>query len=323
MYGNSSGTDSAEFHREKFAMYLSLSVGVLLLVLKLGAYWITSSAAIFSDAAESVIHVVAVAFAVFSLHLSYRPPNSRFHYGYEKIAFFSAGVEGGLISLAAITILAVAARRLWTGEVVENLGSGMALITAASLLTGFLGLYLIRLGKRQHSLVLEANGRHVATDSITSFGVVGGLVLVKLTGWQPLDPLVAFAVATQILFQGARMLRRSLEGLMDRVDPDADAAIREVLPRLARELDLRFHELRFRNMGRGVHLEMHLLFPFAMPLGRAHRKATELERRLSAALPFPVLLTTHLESLEDHDELHPDETIAASGAGASPGPVKR
>ncbi len=323
MYGNGSGTDSAEFHREKFAMYLSLSVGALLLVLKLGAYWITSSAAIFSDAAESVIHVVAVAFAVFSLHLSYRPPNSRFHYGYEKIAFFSAGVEGGLISLAAITILVVAARRLWTGEAVENLGSGMALITAASLLTGLLGIYLIRLGRRQHSLVLEANGRHVATDSITSFGVVGGLVLVKLTDWQPLDPLVAFAVATQILFQGARMVRRSLEGLMDRVDPDADAAIRQVLPRLARELDLRFHELRFRNMGRGVHLEMHLLFPFAMPLGKAHRKATELERRLSAALPFPVLLTTHLESLEDHDELHPDETIAASGPGASPGSAMR
>jgi cation diffusion facilitator family transporter len=317
MYRYGNGTDSAEFHRERFAMHLSLGVGAVLLVLKLGAYWLTSSAAIFSDAAESVIHVVAVSFAVFSLHLSYRPPNSRFHYGYEKIAFFSAGVEGGLISLAAIAIFVLAGRRLLTGEAIENLGPGMALITAASLLTGFLGLHLIRLGKRQHSLVLEANGRHVATDSITSFGVVGGLLLVKLTGWQPLDPLVAFAVATQILYSGAKMIHRSLGGLMDWVDPEADTAIRQKLPPLATELGLRFHELRFRNMGRGVHLEMHLLFPYAMPLGEAHRKATELERRLSAALPFPILMTTHLESLEDHAELHPEESLAMSGPGSS------
>lgn len=308
MYGYKNGTDSAEFQRERFAMYLSLAAGMALLVLKLGAYWITSSAAIFSDAAESVIHVAAVSFAVFSLHLSYRPPNSRFPYGYEKIAFFSAGVEGGLISLAAIMIFVVAARRLMTGAAVENLGAGVALVTAASFLTGFLGYYLIRLGRRQHSLVLEANGRHVATDSVTSFGVVAGLTLVKLTGWQPLDPLVAFAVATQILYSGARMMKRSLAGLMDSVDPEADAEIRRVLPPLAGELGVRFHALRFRSMGRGVHIEMHLLFPFAMPLGDAHRRATELERRLRDTLSFPVLLVTHLESEEDHAELHPEES---------------
>lgn len=315
MNGHAKATDSAEFRRERFAMNLSLSLGAVLLALKLGAYWITSSAAIFSDAAESVIHVVAVAFAVFSLHLSYRPPNRRFPYGYEKIAFFSAGIEGGLISLAAITIFVVAAQRLLTGEAVENLGYGMALVLVASLLTGFMGWYLIRLGKRQHSLVLEANGRHVATDSITSFGVVAGLLLVQLTGWQPLDPLVAFAVAAQILYSGAKMMQRSVGGLMDWVDPESDAIIRLALPPLASELGVRFHELRIRSMGRGVHVELHLLFPFAMPLGEAHRIATQFESRLESALPFPALLATHLESLEDHAEMHPEESMAMPESG--------
>lgn len=306
------GVDTAEFRREQFAMNLSLALGAVLLVLKLTAYWITASSAIFSDAAESVIHVVAVGFAVFSLHLSYRPPDRRFPFGYEKIAFFSAGVEGGLISLAAITIFIVAGQRLLSGEPIENLTVGMALVLAASLLTGLMGWYLIRLGKRQHSLVLEANGRHVATDSITSFGVIAGLVLVKLTGWQPLDPLVAIAVGAQILFSGAKMIRHSLGGLMDWVDPESDAAIRQALTPLAEELGIRFHELRVRSMGRGVHAEVHLLFPYAMAMGEAHRTATELESRLAEAVPFPLLLVTHLESIEDHAELHPEESQAGA-----------
>lgn len=312
MNSYATSVDTAEFRREQFAMNLSMALGVVLLALKLTAYWITSSSAIFSDAAESVIHVVAVGFAVFSLHLSYRPPDRRFPFGYEKIAFFSAGVEGGLISLAAITIFVVAGHRLVTGAPIENLTAGMSLVLAASLLTGFMGWYLIRLGRRQHSLVLEANGRHVATDSITSFGVIAGLMLVKITGWQPLDPLVAFAVAAQILFSGARMIRQSLGGLMDWVDPESDAAIRSALPPLADELGVRFHELRVRNMGRGVHAEVHLLFPYAMPMGEAHRTATELEQRLAAALPFSLLMVTHLESIEDHAELHPQEPPAGT-----------
>ncbi len=296
-----------ERERATFAMNLSLVVGFLLLALKMTAWWLTQSPAIFSDAAESVIHVVAVGFAVYSLRLSYRPADRRFPFGYEKIAFFSAGVEGGLICLAALAILAVAVQRLVSGEPTENLTAGMALVLAASLLTGVLGWYLIQLGKKQHSLVLEANGRHVATDSLTSFGVVAGLLLVRVTGWQILDPLVAMVVAAHILHSGIQMLRSSLGGLMDWVSPDTDHDVRAALDRVAAELGVEYHALRMRNMGRGVNVELHLLLPYQMPLGDAHHIATEVEERLAAALPYPVQFSAHMEAVEDHAMVHPAE----------------
>lgn len=288
-------------------MNVSFLVGIALLALKVTAYSITKSSAIFSDAAESVIHVVAVGFAVYSLKLSYRPPDRRFPFGYEKISFFSAGVEGGLICLAAIAICVVAAQRIVTGTPVENLGAGMALVLCASILTGGLGWYLIRLGKRQRSIVLEANGRHVATDSITSFGVVAGLLLVRVTGWEILDPLVAFAVAAHILHSGVAMLKASLGGLMDWVDPKTDQEVRAALDAISETQNVPYHALRIRNTGRGVNIEVHLLLPYQTPLGEAHHSATKVEVLLEKALPYPVYISTHLEAMEDHQEIHPLE----------------
>lgn len=295
-------------------MNASLTLGLVLLLLKIGAYLLTRSSAIFSDAAESVIHVAAVAFAAFSLRLSYRPPNRRFPFGYEKIAFFSAGVEGGLICLAAVTIFGVAGERLLTGSPVENLNSGTLLILVASILTGVMGWYLIRLGKKQRSLVLEANGRHVATDSITSFGVVFGLLVVKLTGWQVLDPLVAFAVASQILYSGAKLVRSALGGLMDQADPEMDQEIRTVVRAVTKAENVEFHGLRFRSTGRSAQITFHLLFPYAMPLGEAHHLATRVEQRVQQQLPYPVHVFTHLEAKEDHERVH-------GTAGTAHGPL--
>jgi len=296
--------DLRERQRALWAMNTSLALGLVLIFLKMAAYWLTWSSAIFSDAAESVIHVAAVGFAVFSLRLSYRPPNRRFPFGYEKIAFFSAGAEGALICLAAVTIFWVAGKRLLTGSPVENLDSGTLLILTASILTGAMGWYLIRLGKRQRSLVLEANGRHVATDSITSFGVVFGLLVVKLTGWQILDPLVAFAVASHILFSGAALLRSSVRGLMDRVDDDFDHEIRTAVRAVAKEQNVEFHGLRFRSSGRSAQITFHLLLPYAMPLGEAHHIATRVEQLVQQRLPYPVQVITHLEAKEDHASIH-------------------
>ncbi|MCW5966451.1 MAG: cation transporter [Bryobacterales bacterium] len=312
---NQLNLDATERRRATFAMNLSFVVGFALLGLKVTAYWLTQSSAIFSDAAESVIHVVAVGFAVYSLRLSYRPPDRRFPFGYEKISFFSAGVEGGLICLAALAIIVVAAERLLTKAPVENLTTGMILVLIASLLTGFLGWYLVRLGKRQRSLVLEANGRHVATDSLTSFGVVAGLLLVKFTGWQPLDPLVAFAVALQILYSGFLMLRSSFGGLMDWVDPETDHEVRQALDTIATDMGIQYHALRIRNTGRGANIEVHLLLPYEMPLGDAHHVATSVELRLAASLPYPVQLSTHMEALEDHADIHPMEQTHLPPAG--------
>lgn len=180
--------DEQERRDAQFAMRLSLALGIAMLLAKVTAYFLTHSAAILSDAAESVVHVVAVAFAAFSLRLSAKPAAPEFLYGYERITFFSAGFEGGMIILAAIAILVAAIDKWIHGLQLENLGLGTLLLLGAGILNAALGYYLLRVGRRTRSLILEADGKHVLTDSWTSFGVVGGLLLVLFTRWKPFDP---------------------------------------------------------------------------------------------------------------------------------------
>ncbi len=288
----------------RFALRLSLIAGVLMLAGKMTAYLFTGSSAIFSDAAESVVHVVAVAFAVFSLWLSARPAVPQFHYGYERINFFSAGFEGAMIVLAAGSIIYTTTEKWRHGLALENLGRGVILIVAAGVLNAVLGWYLLRIGRRNHSLILEADGKHVLTDSWTSFGVVAGLALVIATGWKPLDPLVAYGVAANILWTGGRLLWRSVKGLLDYSDPNVGHEIRARLDALCQELGLEYHGVRFRTTGYRQIIEVHLLFPDSMRLGEAHRLATQVEERLALDLEMPAEVTTHLESLEDHSEVH-------------------
>lgn len=299
--------DERELRDAWFAMQLSLIVGVVMLLGKLAAYFMTHSAAILSDAAESVVHVVAVAFAAFSLRLSTRPAAPQFLYGYERITFFSAGFEGAMIILAAMAILAAAVHKWFVGLRLENLGTGTLLVLAAGILNLGLGYYLIRVGRRTHSLILEADGKHVLTDSWTSFGVVAGLGLVLLTHWKPFDPLVAILVAVNILWSGGHLVWRSATGLLDYSDPGAGRKIRERLDALCSELGISYHGVRFRTTGYRQIIEVHLLFPHATPVGEAHRLATILEERLPKTLGVPAELITHLESLEDHADVHSEE----------------
>lgn len=285
-------------------MRLSLAVGLVMLLGKATAYFLTHSAAIFSDATESVVHVVAVVFATFSLRLSAKPAEARFLYGYERITFFSAGFEGAMIALAAVAILWAAIHKWLAGLYLENLGMGSLLVLAAGLLNAGLGYYLLRVGRRTKSLILEADGKHVLTDSWTSFGVVGGLGLVLLTHWKLFDPLVAIAVALNILWSGGRLVWRSALGLLDYSDPDAGRQIRQKLDAVCTELNLHYHGVRFRTTGHRLIIEVHLLFPHLTPVGEAHRLATLLEERLPAVLSMPAEVITHLESMEDHEGVH-------------------
>jgi len=296
-----------ELRAARFAMRLSLAVGVLMLLGKTAAYLMTGSAAILSDFAESVVHVVAVAFAAFSLRLSTRPARPTFLYGYERITFFSAGFEGAMIVLAAIWILVATIEKWLRGLQLEHLGSGALLLLGAGLLNAGLGWYLLRVGKRSHSLILEADGKHVLTDSLTSFGVIIGLILVMLTGWKPFDPLVAIAVAANILWSGGRLAWRSAVGLLDYSDPADGKKIRAMLDLLCAELGVHYHGARFRTTGYRTIIEVHLLFPHATPVGEAHRLATALEERLPIELAAPAEVVTHLESLEDHEDVHSQE----------------
>ncbi len=293
-----------EMRAARFAMRLSLAVGVLMLLGKSAAYFVTGSAAILSDFAESVVHVIAVAFATFSLRLSTKPARPTFLYGYERISFFSAGFEGAMIVVAAIWILFEAVAKWLAGLPLEHLGRGSLLLLGAGLLNAWLGWYLLRAGKRSHSLILEADGKHVLTDSLTSFGVVAGLGLVMLTGWKPFDPLVAIAVAVNILWSGGRLAWRSAVGLLDYSDPATGKQIREKLDEICTELGVQYHGVRYRTTGYRQIIEVHLLFPQATPVGEAHRLATALEERLPVRLCAPAEVITHLESVEDHAAVH-------------------
>ena len=222
-------TSQADRRALKFAMSLSLVIGFLMLGMKVGAYLLTGSAAILSDATESVLHVAAVAFAFYSLWLSFKPADATHLYGHEKISFFSAGVEGTLIIVAAIFIIYEAIAKWLGGLFLENLGTGTALTAAAALINGVLGAYLVWIGKKKGSLILEANGKHVLTDSWTSIGVLVGLGLTLLTGWLPWDPIFAILVAINILFSGVSLIRKSVAGLMDKADPTVHHRIEAIL----------------------------------------------------------------------------------------------
>jgi len=304
---SASTRDQQELRAARMAMRLSLGVGVLMLLGKTAAYFMTGSAAILSDFAESVVHVIAVGFAAFSLRLSTKPAAPTFLYGYERITFFSAGFEGAMIIVAAIWILVASIQKWMAGLQLEHLGSGALLLLAAGLLNAWLGWHLLRVGKRSHSLILEADGKHVLTDSLTSFGVVAGLGLVMLTGWKPFDPLVAIAVAVNILWSGGRLAWRSAVGLLDYSDPATGKQIREKLDAICGELGMHYHGVRYRTTGYRQIIEVHLLFPHATPVGEAHRRATALEERLPVELASPAEVITHLESLEDHEAVHSTE----------------
>lgn len=286
------------------AMRLSLAVGFLMLVLKVGAYVLTGSAAILGDAAESVVHVAAVMFATFSLGLQHKPADDDHPYGHSKIAFFSAGIEGALIILAALFIIYESIHRWLMHLPPANLDEGLALTALTVIINAALGWYLIRTGKKAGSLILEANGRHVLTDVWTSLGALIGLGLVVLTGWHSWDSIFGILMAANIIWTGYGLMRQSVGGLMDSADPALNAALDAALRRETAKHGLQFHALRHRDAGEMHYVEVHLLFPDDISLRDAHRIATQIEHDVQASVDHAVLITTHLECQGDHDELH-------------------
>jgi cation diffusion facilitator family transporter len=307
MRNSASSTTQEEAALLRFAMRLSLGIGFFMLAIKFTAYWITGSVAILSDAAESVVHVVAVSFAAYSLSVSQKPADRTHHYGHEKITFFSAGFEGAMIVLAAFYIIYVSVQKWLGGLHLENLGTGTLLTLAAAVINAVLGIYLVWVGKKHRSLILEANGKHVLTDSWTSFGVVGGLTLALMTGWLPLDPLLAMVVALNILWTGGKLMRQSVGGLMDEVDEQLESRVSSLLSEMTSEAGVQFHGLRQRNAGNTVWVEFHLLFPKGTLLDSAHALATHIEEKLQQELDVKAEVISHLETLEDHQEVHSQE----------------
>lgn len=299
--------NSTHKRRQTIAIRLSLVVGFLMFFGKWYAYVLTGSAAILSDAAESVVHVIAVAIAVYSVWLSHRPADAGHPYGHDKVAYVSAGFEGFLIIVAAGYIVYESVLRLLHGAELRNLDTGTLIILGASCVNLALGLLLVRTGRRTHSLILVADGKHVLTDSWTSFGIIVGLGLTMWTGWLALDPIIAILVAVNILWSGGKLIRESVGGLMDERDPAIETIVAQVLQAETSARGLRFHEVRHRRTGNAVWVEFHLLFPRTTLLEEAHRHATQIEETLTRALPLPARIVSHLETIDLHDTQHGEQ----------------
>lgn len=279
-------------------LWLSVGAAVLTIALKMLAWQLTGSVGLLSDALESVVNLVAALVAVAMLHWASTPPDEQHLFGHEKAEYFSAGVEGGLIVLAAVSIAWTAIGRLINPVTLDDLGIGVALSAAASAVNLAVALILIRAGKRARSMTVEADGRHLLTDVWTSIGVIAGLVAVGATGWRWIDPTVALLVALNIVVTGTSLIRRAGAGLMDHALPPRELeALEHVLERYRGD-SVSFHAVRTRQAGRRSFVSMHVLVPGAWSVARAHVLADRLEGDVRAALPG-ASVTTHVEPVED------------------------
>lgn len=288
----------------KNAMNLSFFVGIGMLLLKVGAYYFTNSTAILSDASESIVHIAAVACASFSLRISLKPADDDHQFGHAKVAFFSAAFEGLMILLAALYIYWISIDKIVNGVKIEQLTSGTLLITIATIVSGALGFYLKYIGKKHNSIILIANGRHILTDSWTSLGVVFALLMVYWTSWVYWDPIIAMVVATNILYSGTDLVKKSFIGLMDTADKEMKVVIVNQLTELTKQHSISFHDFKLRSVGTTHWVAFHLLFPDEILLVDAHRIATKIEDALMEQNDCTLHILTHLETVSDHDIIH-------------------
>jgi len=289
-----------EFRLRRRAIWVSILTGVVLLAVKFSAALLTGSTAILSDALESIINVVASGFAFYSIVLSAQPPDRSHPYGHGKIESFSAGFEGALIILAALAILWKAVEGFFAPQPLVGLDLGILLVLGAAGVNAALGYFLVQTGHRAHSLALIADGKHVLTDVYSSVGVVVGLGLVWLTGWVLLDYLTACAVAVNILFSGARLVRQSVSHLMDEADEKVLHNIVDSLQNARRPEWIDLHHLRSWRSGERHHIDFHLTLPRYWDLEQCHAAETTVESWLVERLGGQGEVLLHLDPCTSH-----------------------
>jgi cation diffusion facilitator family transporter len=278
--------------------WLSIAAALATIALKTVAWRITGSVGLLSDAIESVVNLVGGIMALAMLTIAARPADEDHAYGHSKAEYFSSGVEGSLILVAAVSIAIAAVLRLITPKPLEAIGMGLAVSVAASLVNLVVALLILRAGKKHNSITLEANAHHLLTDVWTSVGVVAGVGLVALTKWNWLDPVVALLVAANIVWTGVRIVRRSIAGLMDiSLSPEDIATVRKVL-KTYEQTGIQFHALRTRQAGARKFVSTHVLVPGDWTVQRGHELLDKIEADVCRALPDTVVFT-HLESLDD------------------------
>ncbi|HET7825655.1 MAG TPA: cation diffusion facilitator family transporter [Anaeromyxobacter sp.] len=300
-------------HLARFA-WLSIAAAIATIALKLAAWRLTGSVGLLSDAVESFVNLAAAIMALAMITVAARPPDEAHAFGYGKAEYFASGVEGALILLAAAAIAWTAVGRLMHPLPLESAGLGLGISVLASAVNLAVARVLIAVGRRHHSIALEADGHHLMTDVWTSVGVLAGIGLVFLTGWLVLDPLVALAVAVQIVWTGATLVRRSWRGLLDAALAPAElVALEAVLARHGSDA-VRFHAVRTRQAGARRFVSMHVLVPGAWTVREGHDLLERIEDDVRRVIPN-ANVSTHLEAIEDPasfqdqelDRLHPGD----------------
>jgi cation diffusion facilitator family transporter len=289
--------------------YLKLSIAVALATigLKTGAWWVTDSVSLLSDALESLVNLAGAMFALSMVIVADQPADADHPYGHHKAEYFSSGFEGVLIMVAALAIMWAAGHRLLDPQPLEDVGLGLALSVASSVLNGALAFAMLRKAREHRSMALEADARHLITDVWTSAGVVVGLLAVKFTGWLWLDPVVAILLALNILREGGSLVRRSADGLMDRaLEPEVRAEIEKTLD-VFRHQAIRFDHVTTRRAGQRRFVDLHMHMPSGWTLGRAAALRTSVEQALMSAVPglrasiqlLPMDVEAHFDDAKD------------------------
>lgn len=279
--------------------WLSIAAAIVTISLKMAAWQMTGSVGLLSDALESVVNLAAAIVALIALTVAAREPDEEHAYGHGKAEYFSSGLEGGLIFLAALGIFYTAIPRFINPQPLEEVGIGLVLAAIASIINGLVGWRLMKAAREYRSITLESDARHLFTDVWTSVGVVAGVLIVSATGWARLDALLAIAVGGHIIFTGVDLIKRSIHGLLDAAISGEDmATLQRVLDTYQRDQGVMTHAVRTRQAGRRRFASMHVLVPGSWTVTRGHELVEALEDDIRDALPGTTVFT-HLEPIEE------------------------
>ena len=270
---------------KKRAAKVSLFAGIIIFITKLSAFLVTDSTAIFSDAAESIINIVAASVALYSIIISAKPADKDHPYGHGKVEYFSAGFEGFLIALAGLVIIYSAIEKIISGTGPSQLGLGIILLGASSIANLFLSLYIKKIGEKTNSLALVADAKHVLADVYTSFGIIVGLVVVLITDIPILDPIIAILVALNIFITGYKLVRESVGGLMNEVDVETLKLMSDKIISIRKPEWIDIHELRFWKSANNTFVDFHLVLPFYFTIKEAHRSDELVLAEMNKIIP--------------------------------------
>ncbi|HMT33312.1 MAG TPA: cation diffusion facilitator family transporter [Dermatophilaceae bacterium] len=299
--------------------WLSIAAAVCTIALKSGAYLVTGSVGLLSDAAESVVNLVAAFVALIALHVAAKPADAEHQFGHSKAEYFSAAVEGVMIFVAATFIIYSSVQRFLAPEPLEQVGLGLGISVVASALNGAVAFVLMRAGRKHRSITLTADGKHLLTDVWTSAGVVVGVLLVALTGWLRLDPIIAFLVGCNIIWTGWHLVRESVDGLMDAApSPECQAKIQAIIDEHTTD-EVKFHGVRGRVSGHQNHVAMHVLVPGHWTVQQGHDVLEEVEDAFRREFDH-ITVDTHLEPIEDPRSYDDVPTFVEASPSSAPQP---